>query len=470
MGEQFTGRRPQQKRLLPRIRFDAEPGQAIVLIALMLVLLLAFVALAIDAGGLFVLKRKAQNGADAASNAAAYAICVHGDPTEAGEAAARENGFETSGETEVHVFNPPSSGPHQGPPNYEYVEVIIKAPKPSYFAQVFFDGPLAVQARSVSFCRQIFDADNMHGLTALADCDACNPNSHPTIDVSSSDSVIKSSIASNCSCDFNGASQTVNGLLQCQGGSKRGGDPTDCGSYTSASGNLTCNPSNPQPAGPWDDPLKYYYLIEDYRPGGKYALQAGADKGCTNNNHSPLNVVGQNADGGCYHVYGASGLTGNMNGKVFEGLYYIQGKLKPTGTFMTGPKGATFVVEPSSCVSGNSVVNLGNVEKMKNYLPNGLAIFTPYNGNDSPSPPGPLPRCGSPCPAENISLIAKVNTWDGVVYAPRGGCGFEGTGINVNGAFVCQWIDFSGSNIRVTYNPAMFPDAPPVVQYGDYGH
>ncbi len=56
--------------------FKKEGGQAIVLIALMLVVLLGFVALAIDGGNAYTQKREAQNAADAAALAGARQLAL----------------------------------------------------------------------------------------------------------------------------------------------------------------------------------------------------------------------------------------------------------------------------------------------------------------------------------------------------------------------------------------------------------
>src|SRR5688500_4854153 len=55
---------------------QAEDGQAIVLIALFMVVMLAMVGVAIDGGGLFLLWRDAQNAADTAALQAAYDRCT----------------------------------------------------------------------------------------------------------------------------------------------------------------------------------------------------------------------------------------------------------------------------------------------------------------------------------------------------------------------------------------------------------
>lgn len=60
-----------------------EEGQSLVQFALVVLTLFAFVALAVDAGNAFVIRRKLQNAADAAALAAAVEICLGKSPEQA---------------------------------------------------------------------------------------------------------------------------------------------------------------------------------------------------------------------------------------------------------------------------------------------------------------------------------------------------------------------------------------------------
>jgi hypothetical protein len=112
-----------------------EGGQAIVLIALMMMVMLMIVGLAIDGGQLYSSKRTQQEAADAASFAGAVAIyqspvsCWQTPPCTAARQAAIDdatrNGF-TDGvnNTQVIVNHPPSAGAAFAG-NGKYVEVVI---------------------------------------------------------------------------------------------------------------------------------------------------------------------------------------------------------------------------------------------------------------------------------------------------------------------------------------------------------
>ena len=123
-----------------------DAGQALVLIALILLVLMMFVGLAVDAGQLYSARRTMQEAADAAAYAGAVVVYQNGgDPSPAASGIcgltvtvptspqylaavndATTNGF-TNGVagTTVTINNPPRAGPYCG--DARYVEVIIQA-------------------------------------------------------------------------------------------------------------------------------------------------------------------------------------------------------------------------------------------------------------------------------------------------------------------------------------------------------
>src|SRR5688572_25784374 len=106
-----------------------ERGQAIVLMALALVGLLGFAAVALDGGNLYTEQRRAQAAADNAVLAAAYSQMRGGSHTNtqlAGYAHANAliNGYDdTTTRSDVTFNRPPTQGAYAG--NSEYMEVII---------------------------------------------------------------------------------------------------------------------------------------------------------------------------------------------------------------------------------------------------------------------------------------------------------------------------------------------------------
>ncbi|MEW6092637.1 MAG: pilus assembly protein TadG-related protein [Chloroflexota bacterium] len=121
--------------------YKSESGQAIVLIVLGMVALVAIVALAIDGGGAFSDRRHAQNAVDTAVLAAALAKVSGQDWHTLGLSRAASNGYNNDGITStVTVVNPPgvgcgdTPGPYAG--NVEYVQVIIRSTVDLFFAPV----------------------------------------------------------------------------------------------------------------------------------------------------------------------------------------------------------------------------------------------------------------------------------------------------------------------------------------------
>ena len=129
--------------------YKQQKGQALVLIALVIVGLVAITGLAIDGGNTFAVRRNAQNAADSAALAGALEKILD-DPTGNGNGinfttaalnAAAINDFNNNGITNtVVVHNPPSAGckgvvgPYVG--NNEYIQVIINNTVDTYFAKV----------------------------------------------------------------------------------------------------------------------------------------------------------------------------------------------------------------------------------------------------------------------------------------------------------------------------------------------
>jgi Flp pilus assembly protein TadG len=122
-------------------RKSAQAGQALILIAIAIVGLLALVALAIDAGNGFSDRSKAQNAADSAVLAGATAKTQNQSVTSAATARATSNGYTDgiNGAT-VTVSNPPgpgcngTNGPFAG--NSQYIQVIIHSTVSTFFGPI----------------------------------------------------------------------------------------------------------------------------------------------------------------------------------------------------------------------------------------------------------------------------------------------------------------------------------------------
>ena len=138
-----------------------EAGQALVLTALLLVVLMGFAGLAIDMGVMRYEKRLQQTAADAAAIAGASNLGF-GDVVSGAQDAATRVGFTDNGGGQVsncaggaavgtvcvQVNNPPNSGPHQG--NSGYVEALVAEVHPTYFMKILSINTETITARAVA--------------------------------------------------------------------------------------------------------------------------------------------------------------------------------------------------------------------------------------------------------------------------------------------------------------------------------
>ena len=130
-------------------RFKSDAGQALLLMALSMVVLCGFAGLGIDMGYLRYMRRHMQAATDSAALAGAAEV-GYGDVTSAAQADAATNGFNNSvNGTTVTVNNPPLSGPNQG--NSSYVEVLVAQQQPTFFMKLLGVYSEMVSTRAVAY-------------------------------------------------------------------------------------------------------------------------------------------------------------------------------------------------------------------------------------------------------------------------------------------------------------------------------
>ncbi len=128
---------------------NVERGQAIILIALAIVGLVGFTALAIDGGNAYSDRRQAQNAADTAALSAALAKIRGNDWSTVGQNIASSNGYDNDSVTNtVTLYNPPIDGPYAG--NSEYIQAVIVSHVDTYFAPVVGMDQLTNQVQAVA--------------------------------------------------------------------------------------------------------------------------------------------------------------------------------------------------------------------------------------------------------------------------------------------------------------------------------
>jgi hypothetical protein len=130
-----------------------EEGQAIVILALAMIGLLAFAALALDGGNLYTEQRRAQAAADRAVLAAAFqqmeGITTTTTLHDAALANAAQNGFSNDGASNQVSFHiPPLAGPFAGKSGY--MQVIITETVPTALIHLFYSGPVRATVQAVA--------------------------------------------------------------------------------------------------------------------------------------------------------------------------------------------------------------------------------------------------------------------------------------------------------------------------------
>lgn len=173
----------------PTIHKEGQAGQAIVLIAIMMVALIASLGLAIDGGGMYLLYRDAQNAVDSAALTSAFALCTGGDPVEAGLHSLELNGFDSASlSANSGVFNPPRVGSgYDG--DLTMVEITLDVDKPSYFIQIVYGGDLNVTVTAISQCAgspavAATNVDEQYAFRSLRNPNECS--SSPAWDIAGS--------------------------------------------------------------------------------------------------------------------------------------------------------------------------------------------------------------------------------------------------------------------------------------------
>lgn len=393
----------------------AQSGQAIVLIALIAVALIAALGMAIDGGGLYYLRHEASNATDAAVLAATYAICAGSiDPVQSGLDAAADNGFNNDGVGNTVTVTYPYTSPEISAALSSYhVGVSIFAIKPSYFIQLVYDDPLSVTTNAVGYCKP---ARMGSAVGAVWSGGVCGSSGNELSFTGSAFTVIGDG-HSNGETRFGGTGggTTVDGDLSSSGGFQF---PSG-GNFTQTSG--TQNPSASQQP----DPLGFNVLDFDYNGS------IGA----------PIHAQGK-------HYRYTGGNVNLGNGDVLEeGLHYFtgNGSVQSNATLRdtngNGRLEYTFVAQGSLSFNGGSLTNII-------YFTHGLLAFSDDN---------------RVCSTAGGLDVTGGGQMMGVLYAPRSQVKLSGSGFNLIGALVGNQVSISAANSTLIEDPTLIPPQPPQV-------
>lgn len=239
----------------------AQSGQAIVLMALVMVGLLAMLGLGIDGGRLFFLYRDMQNAADAAAWATVLRVCVSNNVdlgTQEGYSLAELNGYSNGvisdsphQENIVDITITPNSNPFE----FMYqVDVTIRGIRPTVFMGIIGIDTMEATALAATQCRQEVKTDNLVIV-------ATNSESENPIRIGASNSTIIGDTYSANNTQISGSYSSVTGYTLSAGEAQFSPGVTATGTYDNVL--VTIEP-------PWSWP--------DFEPGG-YAYEQAAAAG-----------------------------------------------------------------------------------------------------------------------------------------------------------------------------------------------
>jgi Flp pilus assembly protein TadG len=423
-------------KIQTRTTNQSERGQAIVLVALALVGLLGFTALAVDGGTIFFERRRAQSAADASAIAAAFASVDYRNYLQAGMEQALANGFDNNGTTNTVVINnPPVSGPYTG--EELYFQVFITTVTTPIFSQVIFGGELEneVEATARAVPNTTVSVGNAIHATSPDECKAMwfSGNFDSVVTgghIFSNSDADGSSGGSSCQSgiqDGNSGHVQVNGAgIKTVGGWSQ----HDAGTVTADEGVQTGVDSQPLPPVPTPDctglPTRSY-------GGGDETLEPG---------FYPDRI----------HVT-------NQDVVLSPGLYCIDDDVIFTGGSITGVGVTLYIISGDYHLSGNADVNLTAPTDLTDASGNQWAGMLVYM---DPSNSGTVELSGN-----------TGSRYNGTIYAPdpaspssKAKCTITGNADFVlNSQVICYSVKVTGnSDVTINYDAANNFHMPPLIE------
>jgi hypothetical protein len=424
-----------------------QSGQALVIIALAMVGLFGFTALALDGGMLYSERRRAQNAADTGALAAALAkingVNLHvtalqridsngfGTTWGACDPAGYDCTLGTAEKWTVEVSNPPRHGDFAG--DSDYIQVIITTEVKSSFAHLVFSGPLRTTVEAVSRVRPPVNIAPGHALYASTDHDCKGVWFTGTGDTTvTGGSVFSNSDASSGSCQ-SGVSDGS--------GAVSVGNPYKVmvvGTFDDGGGSVDPPPTEgvpPEELFPVPTP-DCSGLPNDY---GNIQINAGEEVTLDEGRYEQIKFQADatvTLNPGMYCIYGNKGFTGLGGSISGDGIMiYMQ-----NGPFDLG---------------GNTEVDL-NAEQSDGVLVD--PSLNDWKGMLLYVDPG------------NTSTIkitgGSDSSYTGTIYAPTSYCTLEGTGTNLglNSQLICDKVKIAGTaNLSITYNEDNNFSLPPAI-------
>lgn len=394
------------RKFLTPIVGEPEAGAFVVLVAACMILLMGLAALALDGGRMYDERRTAQNAADHASLAAAWAYCETVDPIAAGLASAASNGYENDGIDDFVTVTDLGGGEFEA-----HVTSVLD----TTFARVFSADQVDVTARAVGYCG-IDDSLGGYAMFASGDC-------APTeLSLTGSQQVIDGGVHSNSRLRIIGSNDPTKPSIIL--------GPVTYVDSINVSGVI-------DDYLPWgveivgeqvEDPLPLpgRYNIDNYAPGGKYAPGVG-----------PESVAA------AYYHY--SSTDASYAGIMEDGLYFVEGDLELSAVQASK---ATFVAT-------GQISLIGNVNTLSEpYMANGLGIFSDY-----------LQAGSDKCNETAIKWAGSDNDWSGVQYAPNGAVDMSAAdNSSFNGSILAYNMTLAGSSFNLVYDDSFKAEPATTIQ------
>ena len=429
-------------------RRRSESGQSYIIMAMMMIGMLGFSALAIDGGNLYHEHRRAQNAADAAAMAAALAK-IKGQPL--GTVALTSttgNDFATIAQhcipagpdcilgvgtdLTIEVTNPPREGQYSGNP--EYIRVYIEHKVNTSFAHLVFSGGLSDAAEAVS---RVWPAQNFtpgHAIfaTTAHDCKGVWFSGTGDTNVSGG-GVFSNSDAASASCQSG---------VQGGGGAIKVSPPDGIevvGTFDlGGSGSVSPAPIENVPSdrirpmmGTPDCSGLWNYGSMKINSAGAHTIQPGRYDEIT-----VLAGADVTMDTGMYCIDGNKGFTSN-------------------GGSITGTDIFIYMKDGDFNLGGNTLVNLSAVEPPNSLLDaskNDWAGMLLYVDPNNTSP---------------ITITGASNTvYTGTIYAPSSLVTLEGggTAIGLNAQIIGDSVIITGNaELNITYDESKLFPLPPAI-------
>jgi hypothetical protein len=416
---------------LARKRRDEEDGAVAIVVAISLLVMMGVAALAIDAGRAYMKRSNAQNAADHAALAAAWADCSTGeDPYAAGEGSAARNGFDQAdARFDVVIDELEASGGQDNSVWSTTVEVRMR----TVFARLLSTESeiMNVSARAEAGCVLGMQQEEFAMFTS-GDCD----DEWKSIDFSGEYQRVEGHVHTNGTLYLGdegnsfslGAPEDDPSRIDARAIDIQGdenyfraiGRYDDVNGYYDDDGDDNVwDPSedNPSPGFESIDGWPVDYSMDDYVPNGTYDTDPTA----------------------AYHSAGNQPITeswltsnGHLSGnEITPAIYYTTDEIDlPEG--ITGR--ATFVVNSASHNAINLQADNANLEAYHQ----GLLFYTEHGGA---------------CDQEGIELSGNDNVFRGTFYAPTGMIEVGGEGNRVYGGLISVTIQFSGRDEWVIFPP-----------------